>query len=264
MGWGRMDDRMWRNPKVLSFSDKAFRLWVTSISYGNSAESRPHGFLTDGQVAMLVGTARATRRTVDELVDKRGWDKVEGGYLVHDLTDYVKRDETAAERQQRHRENVRREQEGRDEITPNVTANESENGVTSRVTVTPNVTVPLPVSRNPVPAEAKASELSPRGKRRTNPWSCWDDLTVAEQEEIVAYARHIDSRATESWVEMRVDSALNQVASQTWTKPMQGLQGAIRRAIVERHELDHLDRASRTNGHAQQPQRRESSLASFR
>lgn len=40
-----------------------------------------------------------------------------------------------------------------------------------------------------------------------------------------------------AWVVKRVNVALNQAASRTWTKPMQGLQNAIRGG-VERGELN--------------------------
>jgi hypothetical protein len=105
MPWGRLDDQLHVNGKVGAFSDKAFRLWVLSISYCNAKRGAdPEGHLSADEAQVVRRLADATDDTIDELVARRGWDSHGDGYRVHDFQDYSPpTDPTNAERQRRFR-----------------------------------------------------------------------------------------------------------------------------------------------------------------
>jgi hypothetical protein len=102
MAWSRLDDQLYDNMKVLSFSHPAFRLWVCSITYSNRQQTRGH--LTQAAAVALARQQRVQAKAIQELVAKGGWDKNgDGGYVVHDYEQFNPHDPTAAERMRRHR-----------------------------------------------------------------------------------------------------------------------------------------------------------------
>lgn len=150
MAWGRLDDQLHQNGKVWSFSDKAFRLWVYSISFCNAKIDRdPEGRLSEDEVRGLCRLAGATTRTVAELVDKRGWDRAVAGYLVHDYPLYGPfRDRTNAERQRRFRAKRR-------DVTPDAIHENDAPIVTDNDPVTRYGNDPIPIP-SPIPHEASS------------------------------------------------------------------------------------------------------------
>lgn len=103
MAWSRFEDDLDENAKVADFSDKAFRLWLYSITF--ATRNRTRGVLTNAQVRMLFAKIPgAAARHRDELVRLRGWDESEGGIRVHDYDEYHPKDPTAADRQARFRD----------------------------------------------------------------------------------------------------------------------------------------------------------------
>lgn len=90
MSWAKLDDNFDENPKQLQMGDAAFRVWVCSFTY--CARQRPiTGFLTEAQAQGLVRKLGKSRKVVDELVRLRGWERVSGGYAIHDYAEYVER-----------------------------------------------------------------------------------------------------------------------------------------------------------------------------
>lgn len=113
MTWIKLEDKAPRHPKVAGLSDKAFRVWVTSMCYSSE-------FLTDGILppAYLLTVKQAIQ---DELVAARLWDRVKlpeqsGGAVVLSIHDYLghqtskasveRKKETNRSRQSRHRNAV--------------------------------------------------------------------------------------------------------------------------------------------------------------
>lgn len=82
MTWIRLDDNLPDHPKLLCLSDKAFRLFITSLCYSGR-------YLTDGYIttASLV-VLRGDDVSVGELVDGGLWDEDAGGWHIHDYTEY--------------------------------------------------------------------------------------------------------------------------------------------------------------------------------
>lgn len=105
MTWIKLEDKAPRHPKVAGLSDKAFRVWVTSMCYASE-------FLTDGILppAYLMTIKQAVK---DELIAARLWD-VEGERItIHDYLGHQtskasveRKKETNRDRQSRFRNAV--------------------------------------------------------------------------------------------------------------------------------------------------------------
>lgn len=82
MTWVKIDDQFQDHPKFLDVSLAGVGLWVAGLAYSNR-------YLTDGLL-----TANAVRRLggntklISELVAAGLWQPVDGGWLIHDYTDY--------------------------------------------------------------------------------------------------------------------------------------------------------------------------------
>jgi hypothetical protein len=80
VAWARIHDGAMSHPKVITLSDKAFRLWVWGLSY-----CQMH--LTDG--AIPAAAIPPPPRTATLLTLAHLWDAREaGGYVVHDYLDW--------------------------------------------------------------------------------------------------------------------------------------------------------------------------------
>lgn len=161
MPWGKLDDQLHDNEKVWSFTDKEFRVWMYSISYCNKKRRRdPAGTLTQEAAETVCRLAGASRKVMQGVVAKRGWDRTDTGYLVHDFPKYgPKEDKTAPDRQRRHRDKGDGDADENADVTPDVTP-------VSRRDIRPDapmrgspVPVPGPV---PTPQVATTPEQPPK------------------------------------------------------------------------------------------------------
>lgn len=127
MPWVRLDDRFPSHRKVALLSDRAFRLYVSALCW--SSENLTEGRILDRELS-LVARVRGTKTVAKELEDARLWDRIEGGWDIHDYLEYnpdrarvqADRDANAA-RQKAFRERKRAEKEaarngGSNGVTP--------------------------------------------------------------------------------------------------------------------------------------------------
>lgn len=105
MAWVRIDDGFDEHPKIASLDERAVAVFVFGLCYCNRN-------LTDGFIPASYGR-RVSARGVKVLEGCGLWERVEGGWRVHDYKDYqptkesvMKERERNAERQQRHRNGV--------------------------------------------------------------------------------------------------------------------------------------------------------------
>jgi hypothetical protein len=191
MSWAKLDDDLWRHPKMDYLHGSAFELYICSITF--CAERLTDGFLSHADVAKILSFRGIPRTVVDELTadvppdDTPFWEIVKGGYTVHN---YLKRNpskakvaEERAEAARRQEEFRKRQEEKKATLTRKENSNAVVNGVANAVTnaVTNGVTngvvnsvpypypYPFPV---PVPGESKDSlgddpppEAAPDGAR---------------------------------------------------------------------------------------------------
>ncbi|GAA2199837.1 hypothetical protein [Streptomyces bangladeshensis] len=108
MPWVKLDDRFPSHRKVALLPDRAFRLHVSAICWCSEN-------LTDGRIAdrelPLVAKIRGLKATAQQLVDAGLWDRIEGGWEIHDYLDYnpsraqvIAERKKNAERQERFRQ----------------------------------------------------------------------------------------------------------------------------------------------------------------
>ena len=87
MSWLRIDDGFADNVKVSELSDRAFRLHVEALCY--CSRNLTDGWLLPKTVKVLTAGIGATRKHVDELIEKGLWlNSQGGGFTVNDYLEY--------------------------------------------------------------------------------------------------------------------------------------------------------------------------------
>lgn len=140
MAWARFDDQYHRNPKVLSVAATARWLHAASVTHCRLGRSLT-GFMTTLEAEGLAVEQSVSRRAIQELAVAGLWDRVDGGFVVHDYPDYLP--ESSKERTQAWRD--RQSQGGHGDAA--VTVTKSHKAV-SRATGIPNPN-PNPVHASP-------------------------------------------------------------------------------------------------------------------
>jgi hypothetical protein len=129
MPWVKLDDRFPSHRKIALLSDRAFRLHVSAICW--CAENLTDGRITERELP-LVAKIRGVKATAQALEDAGVWDRVDGGWQIHDYLDYnPSREQVIAERKKNaeRQERFRRRKNGKP-TPPDGTSNGSSNGVT--------------------------------------------------------------------------------------------------------------------------------------
>lgn len=186
MSWGQLDDQFHRNDKQLRMSDAAFRLYVCAISYCMDCVD-PTGFLSRAQGLGFARSIGKGLKQIRELVQLNAWEEVDGGWLIHDFDQYVKR--TSTERVRRFRERMRNGDEtlhggsGNGEETPR---NRS-----SRAGGNPQSPSPFPVphvSNAPPVRTAQPAEVRSDERPKKLPLSPWCEEVLVGYHEVTALA----------------------------------------------------------------------------
>ena len=81
MTWIKLDDTLPNNPKILPFSNSAFRLYIEGLCYAN--QYLTDGFLTQAVVKRLDGDSAHL-----ELVEAGLWDIADDGMQIHDYCEH--------------------------------------------------------------------------------------------------------------------------------------------------------------------------------
>ncbi|MCX5253566.1 hypothetical protein OOK27_05185 [Streptomyces canus] len=140
MAWARIDDRFPSHRKIALLSDRAFRLHVSAICW--CAENLTDGHVGDRELA-LVANVRGIKATAKQLEDAGLWDRVDGGWVVHDYLDYnPSRDQVLAERKKNaeRQERFRQRKNGKPTPPSNGSSNGRSNGVTHGAKTQPDDT----------------------------------------------------------------------------------------------------------------------------
>lgn len=179
MSWSKLDDRLHENPKIGALSDKAFRLYILSITYSSSRRTRGHLTAIDANTARRL--AEAGHEHIDELVRFRAWDKNGDGYDIHDYRQYnPDPEEISAKRSEAGRigginSGIARSKRSKSEA--NAQANTKQTQSTGN---------PVPVSHTKVPKDSKVKgfvDSANRGMRLANPFDPPEDwLEFAKKE----------------------------------------------------------------------------------
>lgn len=97
MGWVRIDDQAPRNRKLIKAGPSACWLWVCGIAHCQAQLS--DGFIAEEVLPMIgvLGAARC-RQLAETLIGVGLFDRVDGGYQIHDYHDHNWTKEEAIER----------------------------------------------------------------------------------------------------------------------------------------------------------------------
>ena len=87
MPWLKLDDGFITNPKLLGLGSDAKVLYVWALGF--AARELTNGFIATKALRSIMGLALiADQNAPDELVAAGLWERVEGGYQIHDYLDY--------------------------------------------------------------------------------------------------------------------------------------------------------------------------------
>lgn len=87
MGWVRIDDHFDEHPKMVQVGPTVWGVWLASLAYAN--RNLTDGFIPDGQVRRLTAFEGVRCAAVTKvLVGSALWDRVDGGYRIHDYEQY--------------------------------------------------------------------------------------------------------------------------------------------------------------------------------
>jgi hypothetical protein len=86
MPWSKFDDSFHEHHKTVAMSDKAFRLFVTSVTYSSRHSLR--GRLSPSHLAVLYKLTGATPKHAEELITLRSYDRDGDDVLIHDFENY--------------------------------------------------------------------------------------------------------------------------------------------------------------------------------
>ncbi|MFB7162292.1 hypothetical protein [Streptomyces sp. NPDC056242] len=133
MPWVRLDDRFPSHRKVALLSDRAFRLYVSALCW--CSENLTEGRILDRELP-LVARLRGAKKAAAELEEVHLWDRVDGGWEIHDYLEYnpdrakVKAERASnAARQQAFRDRKKAERDAK-RAAEDKASNAPRNGVT--------------------------------------------------------------------------------------------------------------------------------------
>lgn len=151
MSWARLDDRANEHRKQLAAGAEACWLWACGLMYTNRQPQRD-GFIPEQMLPMLYPLAPKRRQQLcAKLVEVGLWDKVAGGYQVHDFTEWnATREQVEREREQA-RERMRRVRANRGGGSGEHNPNFGDGSGSSPLPSTPNQTKPDESAREAAP-----------------------------------------------------------------------------------------------------------------
>jgi DnaD/phage-associated family protein len=88
MAWTRIDDKFYENSKILDAGPLGAHLYIAGLIHCNV--KRTDGFIADCFISGIGGDAFDSKRFAKKLVENKLWDRVEGGYQVHDFLQFNK------------------------------------------------------------------------------------------------------------------------------------------------------------------------------
>lgn len=163
MTWARLDDRFPEHPKVLSVGPFGLAVFVRALCY--SARNLTDGFIPDAATASFsVDFARTSRAAsaVDwpsRLVAAGLWDRVDGGFAIHDYLSYNPSKEKVLAERHANAERIKRWRGEHRNAESNAVTGDARNAVTNG-----DVTGGVTVIPSPSPSRTQEEEGSSSGR----------------------------------------------------------------------------------------------------
>jgi hypothetical protein len=218
MTWFRVDDSFHSHPKALKAGNAALGLWVRCASWSSA-------HLRDGFVSEEIARLYAARNQIESLIKADLWERVDGGYQMHDFgmrnpsAEAVRADRSAAaERQKRARDKARerRIEEEESRVSHGVTHGVTHALVTPVVTVPP--TRPVPKEKELQPPSVSAGAVAPaapmtitqRSKRITDAYAAVEPMCKW----VAVNGIVIKAVKADKWTDLEIRDALLRMAGE--------------------------------------------------
>jgi hypothetical protein len=85
MPWVKLDDRFPSHRKIALLSDRAFRLHVSALCW--ASENLTEGKILETELR-VIAHVRGAKTAAKELEDRQLWDRIDGGWVIHDFLEY--------------------------------------------------------------------------------------------------------------------------------------------------------------------------------
>lgn len=86
MAWAKIDDEFHRHPKARAAGLRGRALYVAGLCWANY--QRSDGRIEDRDLAIVAAEAEVSPATAKKLVEIGLWDRVDGGYQIHDFLEH--------------------------------------------------------------------------------------------------------------------------------------------------------------------------------
>lgn len=184
MAWVKLDDQIARSRKHIRAGGEAAWFWVCAIAYSSS--SLTDGFIAE-EVLPLVSAAKNPKALAERLANVGLFDRIDGGYMVHDYFDYNEPRAMVLAKREKDNSRKRREYSSVSKNSPRGEKQENqrrEKGETPDSASSPNVlssplrTTPLHSTPSP-PANAVgdcARAVNERAMLAEQFWTTWREV----------------------------------------------------------------------------------------
>lgn len=99
MGWGKFDDAYPHHPKLLQVGPEGLALDVAAVCYANRYGT--DGWIPEAMLAGLYPPIRKPAKVAERLAAVGRWERAEGGWWIHDFSDYNPTAAEAAEKREK-------------------------------------------------------------------------------------------------------------------------------------------------------------------
>jgi hypothetical protein len=168
VSWVRIDDRAPEHRKQLAAGAVASWLWVCGLAYANRQPARD-GFVPAAVLPMLYPIPGVTKQAA-RLVDAGLWERVEGGFQIHDYLDFqpsrAEVEQASARKAEAGRRGGLKSGEARRSKSEAAAQGNAKHGASPVASPRPNPDPdpdpdpdPIPIPSHPVPSESAPSAL---------------------------------------------------------------------------------------------------------
>ena len=127
MGWIKLDDGFFLNPKVMAAGPQAALLHLSALCWAGTANTDGFVPLTALRTISALVLIEKRKPYVQRLLDVGLWHETEGGYVIHDFLQWQRSSDERSHQRERNRAKAERHRE-------RATANRGSNPASNRVT----------------------------------------------------------------------------------------------------------------------------------
>jgi len=238
--WWRAYNDSIDNPKLGKLSDRMHRAWynLCCLASGNDGALPP----IDDVAFKLRMTAAKARAIIDDLIERRLFDRAEDGSIVpHNWTTRQYKndvtDPTNAQRQKRYRDSHRNGRNGQDTVTEPL--RNGQNAVTDIVTDTVTVTDEIPLrDRYAVTDQSTETETESKKEKKEEDAPCGAPSPPGKAYAFESGVIRLNSRDFEQWKAnfSHIDVGAELLALTEWAGQQRSWFNAVKGALAKKNQ----------------------------